>query len=38
MNINTEFLTRGIDTLAVALEQLQKYNGDDTSYDIYRAV
>lgn len=38
MNINTEFLTRCIDTLEVALEQLQQYDVDDISYDIYRAA
>lgn len=34
MNINTEFLTRCIDTLEVALEQLQQYDADDIWYDI----
>ena len=38
MNINTEFLTRCVDTLEVALEQLQQYDVDDISYDIYRAA
>ena len=38
MNINTEFLTRCIDTLEVALEQLQQYDENDISYDIYRAA
>ena len=38
MNINTEFLTRCILTLEVALEQLQQYDVDDISYDIYRAA
>ena len=37
MNINTEFLTRCIDTLEVALEQLQQYDVDDVWYDIFRA-
>ncbi len=34
MNINTEFLTRCIRTLEMALEQLQQYDVDDISYDI----
>ena len=38
MNINTEFLTRCIHTLEMALEQLQQYSEDDISYDIYRAA
>ena len=38
VNINTEFLTRCIHTLEIALEQLQQYSEDDISYDIYRAA
>ena len=38
MNISTEFLTRCIDTLEVALEQLQQYDADDIWYDIFRSA
>ena len=37
MNINTEFLTRCIRTLEMALEQLPQYDVDDVWYDIFRA-
>ena len=38
MNINTDFLTRCINTLETAWEQLKQQNPDDIVYDIYRAA
>ena len=38
MPINTDFLTRCIDTLESAFEQLQQYEPSDTFYDIFRAA
>ena len=38
MPINTDFLTRCINTLESAFEQLQQYEPSDTFYDIFRAA
>ena len=38
MNINTEFLRRCLDTLERGLNELQRSDPDDITYDIYRAA
>ena len=38
MTINTDFLTRCIDTLESAYEHLQKHDPSDTYYDVCRAA
>ncbi len=38
MTINTDFLTRCINTLESAFEQLQQHDPSDTFYDIFRAA
>jgi len=38
MNINVDYLSRCIQTLEVALEQLYQQKQDDIAYDIYRAA
>ena len=38
MPINTDFLTRCINTLESAFEQLQQYEPSDVFYDIFRAA
>ena len=38
MTINTDFLTRCIDTLESASDELQRRGPDDAFYDIFRAA
>ncbi|MDE2824275.1 MAG: nucleotidyltransferase, partial [Chloroflexota bacterium] len=38
MAINTDFLTRCIDTLESASDELQRRGPDDVFYDIFRAA
>jgi len=38
VNINVDYLVRCIQTLEVALEQLQQQKQEDIAYDIYRAA
>ena len=38
MTINTDFLTRCINTLESAFQQLQQHDPSDTFYDIFRAA
>ena len=38
VNINTDYLTRCIQTLEAAFEQLQQCQADDITYDIFRAA
>ena len=38
MRINTDYLTRCIQTLEAAFEQLQQCQADDITYDIFRAA